>query len=307
VVVGLIDLLIFSGNRIRAIIFQKYQCFIEGRAPLERVYINQLNPPPAVCRTCGFDETKPQYPNALPCRTLLNKQYWIGRVLGKPGGFGIAYLAWDMSFDTPVAIKEYFPASFAGRELSGQAVHPHYGENGEIFAHGLQAFLNEAKTLARFDHPHILKVRSIFEENGTAYLVMDYLEGETLDAYLERQPDKRVGQARALEILLPVMDGLEQVHAQGFIHRDIKPLNIFLTRFTHNGEERPILLDFGAARLALGAHSQTMSIVLTPDLRCARAISYAGARCVDRRVRLGGDFVSHVRGQSAATCLITCS
>jgi formylglycine-generating enzyme required for sulfatase activity len=222
--------------------------------------------PARACPQCGFDEALPSASKiVLPCRTLLNKQYWIGRVLGKPGGFGITYLAWDTGLDTPVAIKEYFPKPFAGREALNQTVQPHSGEDGELFAHGLQAFLKEAKTLARFDHPHIVKPRNVFEENGTAYLVMDYLEGETLEDHLARQPARRVEAARALEILLPVMEGLELVHEQGFIHRDIKPLNIYLTRFAHNRKERSILLDFGAARLALGAHSQSLSIVLTPD------------------------------------------
>jgi formylglycine-generating enzyme required for sulfatase activity/serine/threonine protein kinase len=219
-----------------------------------------------ICPACGFDESFPPASQiALPCRTFLHRQYWVGRVLGKPGGFGITYLAWDTGLDTPVAIKEYFPRSLAGREALGQTVRPHSGEDGKVFAHYLQAFLKEAKTLARFDHPHIVKPRHVFEENGTAYLVMDYLEGETLEDHLLGQPGQRVAAARALEILLPVMEGLELVHEQGFIHRDIKPLNIYLTRFAHKRKERPILLDFGAARVSLSGQSRSLSVMYTPD------------------------------------------
>jgi formylglycine-generating enzyme required for sulfatase activity len=219
-----------------------------------------------ICPACGHDESRPSAAVALPCKTLLHNQYWIGRILGKPGGFGITYLAWDTGLDKPVAIKEYFPAAFAGRDPLSKTVHPHFGEHAEIYAYGLQAFSKEAKTLARFDHPHIVKPLNVFEENGTAYLVMDYLEGDTLAAYLERQPGKRVGQARALEILLPIMQGLEQVHAQGFVHRDIKPLNIYLTRRAHEPcDERTILLDFGAARMTLSGQSRSLSVMYTPD------------------------------------------
>jgi formylglycine-generating enzyme required for sulfatase activity len=200
---------------------------------------------------------------ALPTRTLLHKQFWIGRVLGM-GGFGLTYLAWDDGLKIPVAVKEYYPKAFVMRDFLNLSVRPLSDEDQGHYQYGLQAFLNEAQTLAGFDHPHIIKPRYVFEENGTAYLVMDYLEGETLEEHLKRQPGKRLSQARALEILLPVMEGLAYVHRLGFIHRDIKPANIYLTRFAHDGKERSILLDFGAARQALGEHSQSLSMVYTP-------------------------------------------
>jgi serine/threonine protein kinase len=208
----------------------------------------------AVCPHCQYNEAISS-PIALPCRTLLHAQYWIGRVLGM-GGFGLTYLAWDTGLETPVAIKEYLPKAFARRNAGSLDVRAHSSEDQAHYDYGLHAFLREAKTLAKFDHPHIVKPRNVFEENNTAYIVMDYLEGETLQDYLERQPGQRLSPARALEILLPVLAGLEQVHAQGFIHRDIKPPNIFLTRFAYTQAERPILLDFGSARLALGERSQ---------------------------------------------------
>lgn len=217
----------------------------------------------ALCPHCGFDESAPAATIALPCRTLLNRQYWIGRVLGM-GGFGLTYLAWDTGLDAPVAIKEYFPKSYAGRDALSLTVRTHSGEDKAHYARGLQAFLREAKTLARFDHPHIVKPRNVFEENNTAYLVMDYLEGETLDELLRRQPDNRIDERRALDILLPAFEGLAEVHAQGFIHRDIKPSNIFMARAPRERQARAVLLDFGAARMALGLQGRSLSIVLTP-------------------------------------------
>jgi formylglycine-generating enzyme required for sulfatase activity/serine/threonine protein kinase len=217
-----------------------------------------------VCPLCGYDESKAPYSIALPSRTLLHGQYWIGRVLGKLGGFGITYLAWDTGLDIPVAIKEYLPRDLAGRDSASLAVSAHSGEDGEYYRNGLKAFLDEAKTLAKFNHPNVVKARHVFEDNGTAYLVMEYLEGETLHEYLEKQPGSRLSQARALEILLPVLEGLEEVHSQGFLHRDIKPHNLYLSKPARNRPERAILLDFGAARLVLGERSRSLSIMLTP-------------------------------------------
>jgi len=211
-----------------------------------------------VCVHCDYDELARRGPLLLPHRILLREQYLIGRVLGKPGGFGMTYLAFDIGLETPVAIKEYLPRDLAGRDSGELTVSAHSPEEGELFRLGLAQFLAEARTLAKFDHAHIVRVRQVFEAHGTAYLVMDYYLGQTLDEYLESRGGK-LPEKTALEILMPILDGLREVHEQGFIHRDIKPQNIYLTT-----QGRPILLDFGAARLAVAERSRSLSVMLTP-------------------------------------------
>ena len=194
-----------------------------------------------VCPQCGFDENK-RDAIALPYRTLLSGRYLSGRVLGS-GGFGITYVAWDTRLDIRVAIKEYLPRDFAERDGASLVVRPRAGgENEQDFKHWLDSFLKEAKSVACFKHPNIVRVSDLFDETGTAYLVMDYLEGASLDEYLLRQRTP-LSVAHSLEIMLPVLDGLAQVHGKGMVHRDIKPQNIYLTT-----DGKAILLDFGAAR-----------------------------------------------------------
>ncbi|POZ52300.1 serine/threonine protein kinase [Methylovulum psychrotolerans] len=210
-----------------------------------------------VCPHCGYDEALRRGPLVLPHRTLLQGQYLLGAVLGKPGGFGITYLAFDTRLETLVAIKEYLPRDLAGRETGTFTVSPHSQDDGQLFRFGLEQFLSEARTLAKFDHAHVVRVRNVFEENGTAYLVMDYYEGISLAQYLEKKG--QLAEQTAVDIMMPILDGLREVHHKGFLHRDIKPQNIYIT---HDG--RPILLDFGSARVAMGEHSNTLSVVLTP-------------------------------------------
>ena len=212
----------------------------------------------AVCPFCGYDEAERRTPLVLPHRTVLNGQFVVGKVLGKPGGFGITYLGWDINLATPVAVKEYLPRDYAGRDSDHASVMAHSREDASLFRFGLEQFLQEARTLARFDHPNVVRTRSFFEQNGTAYLVMDYLQGVNLSEYLNAKGG-RLSEQQAAEIMLPILDGLQEVHAKGFLHRDIKPQNIYVTS---NG--RPILLDFGAARQAMGERSRSLSVVLTP-------------------------------------------
>ncbi|THB69645.1 MAG: TIR domain-containing protein [Desulfovibrio sp.] len=211
-----------------------------------------------VCPACGFDASAGPGPLALPYGTLLNNKYLTGRLLGRPGGFGLTYLAWDTVLQVAVAVKEYLPREAAGRDADRSTVVPHSSEDGASFEYGLKKFLAEARTLAKFRHPNVVRVLDFFEANSTAYLVMDYYEGENLVEHV-RRAGGRLPERRAVDVILPVLMGLKQVHAQGFLHRDVKPHNIYLTR-----DGAPILLDFGAARQAVGEHSRGLSVFLTP-------------------------------------------
>jgi serine/threonine protein kinase/TPR repeat protein len=199
------------------------------------------------------DVSNNAYPDALPADYRLH-WYVIERVLGQ-GGFGITYLARDTNLDQPVAIKEYLPVEVATR-LPGPAVRSRTGEHGERFRLGLERFLREARTLARFDHPNIVRVSSVFESNNTAYMVMRFEEGDTLAALLGRR--QALPEPELMRLLLPILDGLELVHNAGFIHRDIKPDNIHV-----RSDGSPVLLDFGSARYAVG-QSRTLTILVAP-------------------------------------------
>jgi formylglycine-generating enzyme required for sulfatase activity/serine/threonine protein kinase len=218
----------------------------------------QANP----CPHCGHDERAERNPLLLPQRTRLHEQFLIGRVLGEPGGYGITYLAWDLGLQTRVAIKEFLPRDWVWRASDGATVTAQSPRHAEQFRFGLEQFLREARTLAQLDHPNIVRVRQFFEANGTAYLVMDYYAGLSLAEHLESQGG-RLPEAQAKDLLLPILDGLRAVHARDVLHRDIKPQNIYLARLPSGGV-RPILLDFGAARQAIGEHSRSLSVILTP-------------------------------------------
>lgn len=210
-----------------------------------------------VCPLCGYDENQKISPLALAPRTVLNQQYLIGRVLGSPGGFGVTYLAWDISLATAVAIKEYMPRALVTRDLNRSTVLPHSQGDEELFRYGLEQFLDEARLLAQFDHLNIVRVRSFFEANATGYLVMDYYRGMNLSEYL-KQNGKMLAKP-ALWVLMPILDGLREVHERNILHRDIKPQNIYIIA----ERRRPILLDFGAARAAVQGRSQGLTAVLT--------------------------------------------
>jgi len=192
--------------------------------------------------------------NALPPGARIH-WYIIRSVLGQ-GGFGITYLAEDTNLGRQVAIKEYMPAGMAVREQDS-SVQPVTDEQGKSFRWGLERFTSEARTLARFKHSNIVQVYSVFTENNTAYMVMEYEQGHGLDRTLKEH--KTLPETELREILMPLLDGLEQVHSSGFIHRDIKPANIFLRE---NGT--PVLLDFGSARQALGGQTRTLTAMVSP-------------------------------------------
>jgi serine/threonine protein kinase len=136
-------------------------------------------------------------------------------------------------------------------------IYPLTADRGEQYHWGLERFIAEARMLATFEHPNIVRVLNVFEANNTAYMVMGYEPGESLQDVLNRR--KRVGETELLMILLPILDGLEKIHQSGFIHRDIKPANIFIRQ-----DGSPVLLDFGSARQAVGEQMRTLTNLFSP-------------------------------------------
>lgn len=194
------------------------------------------------------------FPLALGQGSVLAGQYVIEKVLGQ-GGFGITYMATDHKTGEKVAVKEFFPDTLAYREKTQVISYP--GERGDNFQYGKEGFLQEAQTLAQFmENENIVHIHSYFEENGTAYFVMDYIEGTSFDEYLKQQGGK-ISVLEAEKILIPIMDALDAVHAKGIIHRDVTPDNIYICS---DGTVK--LLDFGAARYSLGDKSKSLDIIL---------------------------------------------
>jgi len=181
--------------------------------------------------------------------------YHIIKILGQ-GGFGITYLAHDTNLDQQVAIKEYLPTDLAVRE-GDISVHPVSDGHRESYEWGLERFISEARTLAKFKHHNIVRVLSVFTENNTAYMVMEYEHGEPMDALLKNR--KTIEEEKLISILMPMLDGLEQIHKEGFIHRDIKPPNIYIRT-----DGSPVLLDFGSARQSLGIQTKTLTTLVSP-------------------------------------------
>lgn len=187
--------------------------------------------------------------------------YRIKKILGK-GAFGVTYLAHDINLDREVAIKEYLPGQFAVRNKD-LTVTPTADEHKEDFKWGLKRFISEARTLTRFEHPNLVRVFNVFEMNKTAYMVMNYEVGKSLQQVLKSR--KSLSEQEIMKILQPLMSGLEVMHEQGFIHRDIKPGNIFI-----RGDGSPVLLDFGSARQTRATEGrgdedqQTLTTLVSP-------------------------------------------
>ena len=181
--------------------------------------------------------------------------YVIKEILGQ-GGFGITYLAEDTNLNQEVAIKEYLPVELAVRD-GDHSIHPVSGEHGEQFSWGLDRFMSEARTLAQFKHTNIVRVLTVFPENNSAYMVMEYEKGQAMHELLKQE--KTLSEEGIREIILPILDGLEEIHQAGFIHRDIKPPNIFI-----RSDGSPVLLDFGSARQSLGEKTHTLTSMVSP-------------------------------------------
>ncbi len=192
--------------------------------------------------------------DALPIGTRLHG-YVIERALGH-GGFGIVYLARHLELGGRVAIKEYMPSVLAVRRES--SVHPISTVSAEHYEEGLRRFLEEARQLVRFEsHPNVVSCRDFFRENGTAYLVMEHVDGLTLAELLQRreQQGQPFGESELMAVGKPLLKGLKAVHAAGVLHRDIKPANILVRR----SGEQPVLIDFGVAKHFVAEHSRSMA------------------------------------------------
>lgn len=194
--------------------------------------------------------------NALPVGTYL-AEFEITSVLGE-GGFGIVYLARDHSLQRLVALKEYMPAALAARTGQTQ-VQVKSERHRDTFDAGLKSFVNEARLLAQFDHPSLVKVYRFWEANGTAYMVMPFYEGVTLKDRLRALGDPP-DEAWLMALLAPLTEALAVIHAESCFHRDIAPDNVILL----GPAERPLLLDFGAARRVIGDMTQALTVILKP-------------------------------------------
>ena len=220
------------------------------------------------CPVCGSDVNIQNAPHQLPVNCILNGRYLVGKVLGA-GGFGITYIGYDLKLDSKVAVKEYYPSGAANRSVS-MTVFPTTEVKGNPFEIGKDRFLKEAKTLSEFvGEGNIVTLRDYFEENGTAYIVMEYLEGEDLSHYAKAHGKFELDEA--LDLLEPAMLALDKVHKKGLIHRDISPSNIMVM-----SDGRVKVLDFGSARLQNASGELSLSIMLKPGYAPAEQYSTHG-------------------------------
>ena len=211
-----------------------------------------------ICPKCQYqNELYYANPRCLKPGTLLNNRFYVGIVLGE-GGFGVTYIGWDTILDMTVAIKEYFPANVASRDCTASLtndINIFGGRSEQEYKLGLERYIREARTLSKFHDLHgIVDIRDFFHENNTAYLVMEYLKGPTLEEHIKQYG--RMKPEYVFQIMKPVMRSLEKIHQAGMVHRDISPDNIMLS----DGCIK--LIDFGAARLANNDNNKSLTVVL---------------------------------------------
>lgn len=210
------------------------------------------------CPHCGFDRMRVQQnPLHLAPGTILNRTYLLGYTIGQ-GGFGITYKGYDLNMQRVVAIKEYFPMGQVTRHPPLMVLAS--DENSRtLLKKGVNLFFKEALMLANFNsHPNIVNVIHFFRENNTAYIVMEYLNGQSLKDYLLGRGNS-ISFNEAQQILCPIMAALSDLHRGGLLHRDVAPDNIFLTS---DGQAK--LLDFGAARFGVANETMNISSVIKP-------------------------------------------
>ena len=211
-----------------------------------------------VCPHCGYvDGTAPKEAYHLIPGTVIEGRYIVGKVIGN-GGFGVTYIGYDPVLNQKIAIKEYLPGEFSTRAMGSPDVTVFSGEKEEQFASGIIKFVEEARRLAKFKHtPGIVDIHDSFQANHTAYIIMEYIDGETLKEKLEREG--KISVDEALNIMMPVIGALKEVHKEGILHRDISPDNIMISKA---GDVK--IIDFGAARFATTTHSRSLSVLVKP-------------------------------------------
>lgn len=212
-----------------------------------------------VCPHCGhIPNMIKREANHLAPGTILNNRYYVGEVCGF-GGFGITYKAWDLKLEAVVAVKEYFPNGLVNRVPGTEKLIMFSGNKLKEFNYGLARFIEEARTMAKFgSHKNIVNVFEYFEANRTAYIVMEFLDGITLDKYLKQEGVEKLDCDTAIDITLNVCNALKTIHKAGIIHRDVSPDNIYLCV---NGTIK--LYDFGAARFSQD-ESKLLTIIVKP-------------------------------------------
>jgi len=208
------------------------------------------------CPFCGYIEGAEEDEQCyLPPRTVLKGRYMVGSCLGS-GGFGVTYVAWDSLLEKKVAIKEYLPSELATRTIGQTRVTLHDSDCFEKYQQGKRSFLEESRRLAKFNSVKgVVSIFDCFDENDTAYLVMECLEGKTLQQMINER--KKLPFKEVLPIFVDILEALEVVHAAGMMHRDIAPDNIFVCS---DGTAK--LIDFGAARFMTTTHSRSLSMIL---------------------------------------------
>ena len=229
---------------------------------IENLCINcmrEMKSQTGVCEHCGFDERKYDFPqHHMRPFTILAGKYLIGKAIGE-GGFGITYIGMDLELEARVAIKEYYPQGAAARDSrTNDGTVRSYSENTRtFFEEGREKFINEARTIAKFrELPEIVGVIEFFRENQTAYIVMEYLDGQTLKQYLKANGGK-IQVDELLRMMKPLISSLGKIHSQGLIHRDISPDNIMLMK---DGSIK--ILDFGGARDFVSQNGKSMSVLV---------------------------------------------
>lgn len=213
-----------------------------------------------ICSSCGFNiSAYEERRNCLKPFVVLQNKYMIGRVIGV-GGFGITYIGWDMNLQTYIAIKEYFPDSYASRDMTGDGPMTQVMPNEaklDIYNKGLKRYVEEAQNLSKFYQLQgIVSVKDFFYENGTGYIVMEYINGINLKEFLNKSGG-RLDEATVLSMMKPVLESLYQIHNSGLIHRDISPDNIMV-----DGNGKIKLIDFGSARGKSAETDKTYTVIL---------------------------------------------
>ncbi|MGI9333237.1 MAG: serine/threonine protein kinase [Gammaproteobacteria bacterium] len=236
-----------------------------------------------------------RHTHALPPDTRLDC-YRIESVLGS-GAFGITYAAEDLELHRRVAVKEYFPAGLAQRAAEGSTIAPTSTASAELYTYGRAQFMQEARVLAQFAEPNIVRIHRYMEANDTAYLVMNYEDGHTLGRVLRRFG--KLKERQLLAVAMHALRGLSALHGKGILHGDIKPANILVRR-----SGPPLLIDFGAARLAVGRKRGNMKSVMTPPFSALELFGQEGREGPWTDIyALGATLFQCASGQSP--CLVT--